>query len=208
MSPTLNPPRGRPAEFDRTEVLGGLLAVFWARGFEGTSVAELEAATGLSRSSLYASFGDKQALFEQAADHYVHHTAAFVGEALAEPSLRDAVHNFLFGAATFLTDASHPPGCFVIVGALVCGPQSEAAKAVLATRRQALENMLVRRLQAGQDHGALRADADVPSLAKYLATLHQGMAVQAATGASRAALLETARMGLELVEARLVKGGG
>lgn len=204
MSPTLNPPRGRPAEFDRSEVLGGLLSVFWARGFDGASVAELEAATGLSRSSLYASFGDKQALFQQAADYYVHHTAAFVAEALAEPNLREAVHNFLFGTARFLTDGSHPAGCFLILGALVCGPQSEAAKADLAGRRQALENALVQRLQAGQDEGSLRTDVDVPNLAKYLATLHQGMAVQAATGASQAALLETARFGLEVLEARLL----
>lgn len=201
MPPKQNAPRGRPAQFDRRQVMDGVLSVFWSHGFDGASVTELEKATGLSRSSLYGSFGDKTKLFEQAIDHYVNHTAGFVAEALAAPRLEDAIAKFLLGAATFLTDPAHPPGCFVILGALVCGPQSEAAKRALSARRVALEAALRKRFEAACEAGELAVDVDVSELAKYVATLHQGMAVQATTGASATALAAVAHLGMQTLSA-------
>ena len=57
---------GRPREFDEDEALAKILDVFWAKGFEGTSMSDLETATGLRKGSLYAAFGDKRAMYLKA----------------------------------------------------------------------------------------------------------------------------------------------
>ena len=196
--------RGRPAAYDRSVVLDKALAVFWRQGFDGASLSELEQATGLSRSSLYAAFGNKEALFEQTVEHYVTHTAGFVVEALGQPRLHDAIAAFLRGAAEFLTSEAHPPGCFVILGALVCAPDSEAARQTLIARRHGLERVLTQRLDAGLAAGELVPEAEASLLGKYVATVHQGMAVQASTGASKQDLLEVAELGLSTLERWLV----
>jgi TetR/AcrR family transcriptional repressor of nem operon len=61
---------GRPREFDRDEALDRAMSVFWARGYERTSVSDLTDSMGIQRGSLYAAFGDKQHLFLEALDRY------------------------------------------------------------------------------------------------------------------------------------------
>ena len=63
-------PLGRPREFDAGEALAKVMAVFWAQGFEGTSMSDLVAATGLKKGSLYAAFGDKRAMYLKALSLY------------------------------------------------------------------------------------------------------------------------------------------
>lgn len=61
---------GRPREFDEAEVLDAALRLFWARGYERTGIADVVAATGVLRGSLYAAFGDKRGLFLAALGRY------------------------------------------------------------------------------------------------------------------------------------------
>ena len=90
--------RGRPAGFDRAEALHRAMELFWARGYEGTTLDELTAAMGINRPSLYAAFGDKEQLFRRALDRYVSGPAGYVREALARPNAHDAAETLLAGA--------------------------------------------------------------------------------------------------------------
>src|SRR5262245_46609850 len=90
---------GRPRAFDVDEALDRALKVFWRKGYEGTSVSDLTKAMGINRPSLYAAYGDKQALFRKALERYEQGPMAFMEEALNEPSARVVAERLLLGTA-------------------------------------------------------------------------------------------------------------
>ncbi len=190
-------PRGRPPEFNQEQALAAALQVFWARGYEGASMTELVEALGINKPSIYAAFGNKEALFHRALEMYISGPAAFVSDAMREATARKVAEKFLLGAVEFLTDKTHPAGCMIIQGALTCGQGSELIQQELAKQRQALEANFRHRFELAQSAGDLPATADSAVLAKYLITIHQGMSVQATTGASKSELLSVVRIALE-----------
>src|SRR5206468_5468727 len=103
--------RGRPCEFDKDKVLERALQVFWQKGYEGTSLSDLTRAMGINRPSLYAAFGNKEALFQKALDRYAGGPASYVREALNEPTARAVAERLLHESAEVQTDPRYPPGC-------------------------------------------------------------------------------------------------
>ena len=190
--------RGRPRVFDPDEALDKALQIFWSRGYEGTSLAELTETLGVNKPSLYAAFGNKEELFMKALSRYTTGPVAFVREVINEPSARAVAQRFLYEAADFLTQPSHPKGCMVVQGALSGGESAEMVKKVLIQYRAAYENLLTQRFEQAKQVGDLPGDANPQDLAKYLATLHQGMSVQATSGASKEELLAIADLALSV----------
>src|ERR1700687_480877 len=120
MKPRKRPrPTGRPRSFDLGKALDAGMLVFWRKGYEGASLSDLTRAMGINRPSLYAAFGDKEALFRKALDRYDEGPAAYVREALKQPTVRAVTEQLLRGAAKLSTDPHHPPGCLMVQGALV-----------------------------------------------------------------------------------------
>ena len=78
--------RGRPREFCVEDALVSALTVFWSKGYEGTSLTDLTEAMGITRPSLYAAFGNKEALFRRALDLYQQEKLAYVRKALEQPT--------------------------------------------------------------------------------------------------------------------------
>src|SRR6478752_603419 len=95
--------RGRPREFDTERALAAALSVFWTKGYEGASMAELTEAMGITKPSLYAAFGNKEALFTKALDLYEREKLAYVGEGLKAPTARGVAEHFLRGALEMYT---------------------------------------------------------------------------------------------------------
>src|ERR1700756_1017150 len=98
---------GRPLGFAENEALEAAMRVFWEKGYEGATLADLTEAMGINRSSLYASFGDKDAVFRMAIARYAEGPAAYLKKALQEPTARSVVEALLRGALELLTDPSH-----------------------------------------------------------------------------------------------------
>ncbi len=179
---------GRPRAFDADEALGKALKVFQRKGYEGSSIADLTEAMGINPPSLYAAFGSKEELFRRAVDRYVGIREDFSHEALNAPTAREVVERLLRGTADQLTDPQSPPGCLLVQGALSCGDAAEPVKKELCFRRVAEEVALRHRLERALEDGDLPKRLDVAGLARYIATVSQGMAVQAAGTATRADL--------------------
>ena len=188
--------RGRPRAFDTEEALDRAMRVFWSKGYEGASLADLTEAMGINRPSLYAAFGDKEALFRQAIDRYDEMQATYVRTALEAPTARACVEQLLSGAADFQTDPRTPAGCLQVQGALACGDGAEVARKELERRRAAGEALVRRRLERARSEGDLPSRANPADLGRYVVTVVRGMAVQAAGGASRAELEPVIRMAL------------
>ena len=189
-------PIGRPRTFDIDKALDCALRVFWRKGYEGASLPDLTKAMGINRPSLYAAFGNKEALFRKALDRYDERLAVYVGKALGEPTARAVAQRLLRGSADLLTDPRNPPGCLMVQGALACSESAESIRRELVARRAASEVALRRRFERAQADGDLSADAAPADLARYVVTVIRGMAVQAAGGASRTQLQRVAGMAL------------
>ena len=178
-------PRGRPPAFCHEQALEKALHVFWQRGYEGASMAELTEALGMNKPSIYAAFGNKEELFRKALAHYQQGAVAYVKEALQAPTARAVVETLLRQSVDLLTNPQNPRGCMVVQGALSCGESASPIQQELSACRRAFEAGLARRFEQAKTAGDLPADSDCLALAKYVATLHQGLSVQATGGASR-----------------------
>ena len=189
--------RGRPLSFDREAALDRAMHVFWERGYEAASVADLTAAMGITPPSLYTAFGDKEHLFLEAIGAYGKGPGAFGARALAEePTARRAVQRLLEEGAAQLTDACHPRGCMMVMAATNCSIAAEHIQAALAEMRAIRVERLQARIQQGIDAGELRADTDARALANFYATVYQGMSMQAKDGASKKSLLASVAMAM------------
>ncbi|MFL9827075.1 TetR/AcrR family transcriptional regulator [Rhodoplanes sp. SY1] len=187
---------GRPRTFDMDEALDRALQVFWRRGYEGASIAELTQAIGIAPPSLYAAFGNKEGLFRKVLERYVAVRTKFWDEALAAPSAREMVARLLHGTADFMTDACNPPGCLLVRGTVACSDMAQDVHQELIDRRREGERMVCERLLAAKAAGELPADLDPKGFACFVATVLEGMSVHAAGGATRDDLHAVAAMAM------------
>ncbi|MBE7201470.1 MAG: TetR/AcrR family transcriptional regulator [Parafilimonas terrae] len=197
---TLPRGKGRPRSFDRDHALHRALEVFWTRGYGPATVAELCAAMGINPPSLYAAFGNKDALFLEALRHYEETYWAAPWKALDdEPDLRRGLERFLREAAAILSSRDVPCGCLVVQTSGSVATDSEAVRDALRELREASRAGFLARFERARASGHLPADADTEALAAAFAAVLQGMSAQARDGASREALERLARASLAML---------
>ncbi|MBV9529455.1 MAG: TetR/AcrR family transcriptional regulator [Sphingomonas sp.] len=187
--------KGRPREFDVDEALAAALRVFWSKGYEAASLTDLTEAMGITRPSLYAAFGNKEALFRKALDLYEQEKLAYIGEALKAPTSREVAERLLRGALAMQTSDCEPKGCMRVLTSVSCSPEADSIRADLMARRQSSQRALCDRMQRARDEGDLPEGTDVDGLCAYLGAVLGGMSIQASGGAPRAqleSLVETA----------------
>jgi AcrR family transcriptional regulator len=187
---------GRPREFDVERALDAALCVFWRKGYEGASYADLTEATGVERPALYLAFGNKEALFRRALSRYYERYLAYVPEALARPTSREVVAHLLYSAADLHTRYPDHPGCLGINGALAASDETESVRQALIHARAAGEAKLRDRLQRAKAEGDLPETARPEALAAFVMAVAHGMAVQAKAGFRRDMLEAVAEQAL------------
>jgi AcrR family transcriptional regulator len=188
---------GRPREFDTDAALEKAMRLFWTKSYEGTSVADLTEALGISRPSLYAAFGDKQSLFRAALKRYAAGPAGYVAVALGKPTAREVAEQLLKGAADLQASSRNPSGCLTVNGAIACGDEAEPVRQVLNAHRTAGVALLRRRFGQAKSQHDLPMDSDPAALASFLAAVVYGMAVLASGGASRKELEQVIRTAMK-----------
>tara|TARA_B100001059_G_scaffold205005_1_gene214693 strand:- start:43835 stop:44392 length:558 start_codon:yes stop_codon:yes gene_type:complete len=179
------------------KALESALEVFWRKGYDGTSLTDLTEAMGINKPSLYAAFGNKEQLFLKAIEFYESRHCSFFLPALEKPTAYQVAEHMLYGAAINMADQNHPQGCVVVQGALSCSEAAATVKEALLNRRVEGEQKLRTRFEQAKLDGDLPASADAETLARYLGTVLQGMAIQANNGATSEQLRQVAEITLQ-----------
>ncbi|MEG3181316.1 TetR/AcrR family transcriptional regulator [Sphingomonas sp. LT1P40] len=180
-----HPAKGRPREFCVDAALAAALNVFWSKGYEGASLNDLTEAMGITRPSLYAAFGNKEALFRKALDLYQEEKLCYIGASLDQPTAREVARHLLCGSLANQTSSCEPHGCLGVISSVACGAEAESIRHEVLERGKVARAALVERLERAKAEGDLPATADVEGLTSFLYAIVQGMAVQAGAGATR-----------------------
>jgi AcrR family transcriptional regulator len=176
--------KGRPREFCVDNALAAALRVFWSKGYEGASLSDLTEAMGITRPSLYAAFGNKEALFKKTLDLYEHEKLAYIGKALEAPTAREVAERLLRGGLEMQMSSCDPKGCMGVINSVACGAEAEGIRAAVLERGAVAKRAIAERFERAIAEGDLPADADPVGLTSYLMAILQGLAVQAGGGAT------------------------
>ena len=183
---------GRPRGFDPDAALERALLVFWEHGYEGASLSNLTDAMGISTTSMYAAFGNKEELFRKALERYTEGPSAYLARALEEPTALGVATAILAGAVRTTTRPAHPHGCLGVQGALSTSDSGQEVRDLLVAWRDNGYSCIRERFRRAVDDGDLPPGTDPRLLARCLTTFAYGIAVQAASGVDRDELQEMA----------------
>lgn len=175
---------GRPLSFDPEKALDRAMHVFWRKGYEGASLSELTKAMRINPPSLYAAFGDKEALFSRVIDRYLAGPGSYFPKALEAPTARVVVEKLLEGVAKLQTARGHPGGCLIVRGALASGDRAAPTREAAAACLRAVESAIRKRLERAKAEGDLPPNAKPVELARYFAAVINGIAVAGGLGAT------------------------
>ena len=182
--------RGRPRSFNREDALRRAMEVFWALGYEGATLTDLQKAMGgLTAPSLYAAFGSKEELFREAVELYSKTLGLPMMKALDEgPTARGSIEALLEAAVESFCKPGAPRGCLLVLGAINSMPANKSVQDYLRGLRARRQKLIQQRLRRGVAEGELPPGLDLRAVASFYTTVVDGLAIQARDGASRKAL--------------------
>ena len=166
----------RPRGFDEDKVIKKAMTIFWKQGYEATSIRDLEEATGLSRISIYNTFGDKEGLFLRALDLY-HNNATLVFERIAQGGLEDIASFFEWFARPFTAAADNQSGCIMVNTVLGIWQAGKVIQEKVEAYRNMLLDAYTRALQNARANGEMEAtDMEISDRAEFLVGAQWGAA--------------------------------
>jgi len=169
---------GRRKEFSREEVLEKAMCLFWRKGYEGTSVQDLVAETGINRASMYGTYGDKRQLFAEAFDRYLARNSSKRLLKLDErTSGKEAIRCFFEDLLVFSTGRGRKLGCLLTNSAVELAPHDSDIEERLRAGMGRVEDALYRTLLRAQRDGEIDPERDVRSLSRFYLGVIQGIRV-------------------------------
>ena len=155
----------RQKEFDENEVLEEAMKVFWLKGYEGTSIQDLQDAMGLSRASIYNAFGSKSGLYQKVLDKYVSAIAQnWLKAFYSGTTFKESLKNFLDALFDHNFSLSHPSGCLTDFGYMELGSHDENTTKKIFDNFDYLLDLISIRIKKAVDDGELHKKTDVASL--------------------------------------------
>lgn len=180
----------RPKAFDTDAALVRAMELFWEQGYAATSMEQLVGAMGISRQSLYDTFGDKHRLFLAAMDSYCAMLEAAMLAPLRAPGAGlQALHDTGLGIINFLLQFPKRRACLMANTTLELAPHDAAVAAKVRVHMANMEAAFRHALGNARTRGEIAATADLDALAKYLVGMTHGLMVMAKSGADRATLI-------------------
>jgi TetR/AcrR family transcriptional repressor of nem operon len=191
----------RTKQFDERQALVSAMRVFWEKGYEGTSIHDLEQAMGLNRTSIYNTFGNKRAIFNRVMSCYKESVMASLFAALDNaPDIREGVRRLLNAALDIHFDKDNPGGCLVVLSVLESGQHDAESQLAMQQTLQDLKTALQARLSKAKKAGELAKDLDVGSTATTISTTMTGMMVMGKANFTRASLKKTINQVVSLLD--------
>lgn len=192
---------GRPRSFDKEEALKKAMHVFWEKGYEGTSMADLIESIGMKAPSLYAAFGNKDAIFKEVVQKYL---PIVVNGQLATlnntSDIVEAVENTLKECVRLFTSPDNPHTCLIMTAAINASPEHQDHVVSLRAMREDYRNAWVQRFERAEQERQLRGQLSPQQLADFYVTLIQGMSLRAKDGANKQDLTRTAEIALQILK--------
>ncbi|MFE7722927.1 TetR/AcrR family transcriptional regulator [Nocardia rhizosphaerihabitans] len=194
--------RGRPRGFDRDVALRRAMEVFWKRGYDGASIADLTTAMGINSPSLYAAFSDKEALFRAAIELYGRTEGSRTARALREePTAYAAIEAMLRDNITIYTDPGLPHGCMVVLAGATYTTRTASVREFLVEARRHTTTDIHARLDRGVADGDLKPGTDTAALAAFYSTVLYGLSIQARDDVGRAELSAAVDSAMQVLSA-------
>jgi AcrR family transcriptional regulator len=181
--------RGRPPALDRDVGLDIAARLFWERGYEGTSTADLTKAMRINPPTLYSMFGSKQELYRQALDFSIARENGRRSEILrSNLPVYEALSLYLYDIADGDTQPDKPPGCMVSTAVLQHAEENASIARMTAALRETSLQTMKARFDRAVEEGELPEQTDTDTLARFYGAIIQGMSAQACDGACNALL--------------------
>ncbi len=190
----------RTKEFDEAEVLDQALELFRARGFKHTSFSDLTAELGVSRQSLYDTYGDKQTLYHTALRRYLDRSLDNLRRMLADSAPVREVLTELFDCMIAGTCCNGSPGCLMVNSMVEQAPHDAEIRALAQVHAREIEGLFASRLSAAQRQGEIAKDKDPIALARFLYHTMLGFGVASRALGERDSLRASARLALHLLD--------
>lgn len=164
--------------FDRGVVLDKAMQAFWSRGYEATSMQDLVDCTGINRGSLYATYGDKRALFLAALRMYDEKMRQkLLAELEAQHAPREAIRHLFLAFLSQTSERAPNRGCFLTNTALELSAHDLEVRRIVANAQAQIEVFFVRMIKQGRDSGAIARDVRVRETARGLLATMIGFVV-------------------------------
>lgn len=190
----------RTKEFDESQVLDRAMGLFWARGYAHTSFSDLVEGVGVSRQSLYDTYGDKQALFHAALKRYIKRACDNVQRKLETPGpVRDVIAEVLNSLAIGAC-SGNSAGCFMVNSMVELTPHDPDTRALAQSYARTIEGLFISRLSAAQRAGEISHGKDPVVLARFFFQTILGIAVAARAFGDRGNIQQATRLALQALE--------
>lgn len=172
----------RPRDFDECEVLQKAICLFWDKGYNGTSMQALVDGLGISRSSLYDTFGDKHQLYMRALEFYEQGYGGRLDALIKEaPTTKIAIQRLLELVVENLLGDKQRKGCFMVNAGIELASHDKAVSTLLCEHEQQMEKAFLKAIKKGQKKGEISTELSAQALARFFNTIVKGMQVSIKT---------------------------
>ena len=192
---------GRPRKFDENGAREVAMQLFWAKGYEATSLSNLLAAMGISKSSFYQTFESKNTLFEQCLNQYRDILVSTMSEGLANaPTPMMFIKHALVDVANDTNDPLGRRGCLMMNTASEFSQRDSNIARCVEAGIQATKDIFLQAVKAAQADGDISSNTRADILADYLVTVVSGLKSQVKAGASRKQIINTAEFSVRTLQ--------
>ena len=168
----------RTKDFDEQEVLKKAIQLFSRKGYAATSMQDVVETLGISRSSLYDTFGDKHQLYLEALKAYKQENSQQLEDKMEQAtSVKAAIRDLLEATVKELLQDKQQKGCLLTNAGVELASQDRAVRALVCQGEQQMEQLLLRALEKGQASGEITTRQSAQSLARFLSNTIKGFQV-------------------------------
>ncbi|MCJ8209561.1 TetR/AcrR family transcriptional regulator [Mucilaginibacter sp. RS28] len=190
----------RSKDFDEQEVLNKAIDLFWLKGYNATSMQDLVDALGISRSSLYDTFGDKHSLFLKALESYKTSAGEKISTiAGSTPSAKEAIRRLFDFTINELLSDTRQKGCFLVNAGVEVASVDPTVNEMVCDNDQQLEKLFFTIIKNGQETGELSKDKDAHAIARFMLNTVKGMRVTAKTATDKSVFNDIVAMTLNVL---------